>query len=273
MLAERILMTGRATLTWVIALAVALLVAAPASARPSGPTIGIGEQQPSMFTSKWWNQLEMHDARYLAPWDVMQDPYQLYLLDSWMTAARHANARVTLGFGHSLRNEWLAHRLPSWRQFQQQFRLVRKRYPWVRNYISWNEANNPRGMTAHRPGRVAQYFDVVARNCRGCNVVAADLLDWRNMIPWARAFRRAAHVKPRIWGLQTCGHPTRSPTKSRRARRGFPKGKIWFGEPGGVVLRRRPVGRKHKVRAWRYGPRHAARSVAHVFQLACMSRR
>ena len=273
MFAEGILMMGRATLTWVIAAALALVIAAPASARRAGPAIGIGEQHSSMFTSKWFNQLELHDARYLAPWDVMQDPYQLYLLDSWMAAAQRAHARVTLGFGHSLRNEYFAHRLPTWREFQQQFRLIRKHYPWVRNYISWNEANNPRGMTAHRPGRVAQYFDVVARNCRGCNVVAADLLDWRNMIPWARAFRRAAHVKPRIWGLHNYGDANHFHTKSTLALLRFTKGQIWFTETGGVVLRRQPVGRKHRIRTWRYGTRHAARSVAHVFQLACMSRR
>ena len=52
MFAEGILMTGRATLTWVIALALALVVAAPASAKRAGPAIGIGEQQSSMFTSK-----------------------------------------------------------------------------------------------------------------------------------------------------------------------------------------------------------------------------
>ncbi|HEY7077555.1 MAG TPA: hypothetical protein VH418_19390 [Solirubrobacteraceae bacterium] len=257
-----------------IALALALLVAAPASAaRRAGPTIGIGEQQPSMFTSKWWNRLEIRDARYLAPWDVMQDPYQLFLLDRWMAAARRDHARVVLGFGHSLRNEYLARHLPTWREFQAQFRLIRKRYPWIRNYIPWNEANNPRGMTAHKPRRVAQYFDVVSKNCRHCNVVAADLLDWRNMIPWARAFRRAAHVKPRIWGLHNYGDANHFHTKSTRALLRFTKGQIWFTETGGVVMRKQPVGRKHRMRTWRYGTRHAARSVAHVFQLACMSRR
>src|SRR4051812_11227639 len=101
MLAERIHVMGRATLTGVIALALVLLVAAPASAGRTGAAIGIGEQQSSMFASKWWNRLEVRDARYLAPWDVMQDPYQLYLLDSWMAAAQRTHARVTLGFGHS----------------------------------------------------------------------------------------------------------------------------------------------------------------------------
>src|SRR5689334_16184220 len=105
MFAEGILMTGRKTLTWVIALALALVVAAPASARRAGPAIGIGEQQSSMFSSKWWDRLELQDARYLAPYDVMQDRYQLSLLDTWMAAARRTHARVTLGFGHSLTNQ------------------------------------------------------------------------------------------------------------------------------------------------------------------------
>src|SRR4051794_22518316 len=129
MSAERIRMRARATLIGVMALALGLLVAAPASARRSGPVIGIGEQQASMFTSKAFNRLEMHDARYLAPWDVLQDPYQLYLLDSWMAAARHSHARIVLGFGHSFRSEQLAHRLPSWRGVPRPFRPLPRRDP------------------------------------------------------------------------------------------------------------------------------------------------
>jgi hypothetical protein len=189
-----------------------------------------------------------------------------------MAAARQSNARVVLGFGHSLRSQKLAHRLPSWRQFQRQFRLIHARYPWVHDYIPWNEANNPRGMTARRPQRAAQYFDVIVRNCRGCRVVAADLLDSQNMVSWAQAFRRHVHHRPKIWGLHNYTDANHFHTKSTRRLLHAVKGQIWFTETGGVVLRRIYKGRRVK-HTFRYGVKHAARSISHVLQLACMSRR
>ena len=58
--------------------------------------------------------------------------------------------------------------------------------PVHQNYIAWNEANSPGSLTAARPWRAAQYFDVVARNCRGCAVVAADVLDTKTVVGWVK---------------------------------------------------------------------------------------
>jgi hypothetical protein len=259
-------------MTCVVALALALVVAAPASARRAGPAIGIGEQHSEMFSSKLWKRLDMPDARYLAPWDTLQDPGQLALLDRWMASARRAHARILIGFGHSLRSAQLARHLPSQREFERQFKGFRKRYPWVRDWIVWNEANNPLGMTARRPGRVAQYFDAAMRNCRGCRIVGADLLDTRNMASWAAGFRRAAHHKPRIWGLHNYGDANRMTVKNTRKLLAVTRGQIWFTETGGVVLRRVYQGRR-VVHTYRYGASHAGKSTSHVFKLACLSRR
>jgi polysaccharide biosynthesis protein PslG len=263
---------ARRTLICLIAVALALVVAAPASARRAGPVVGLGEQQAAMFTSKWFKRLEMRDARYLAPWDVLQDPHQLSLLDTWMAAARQAHVRVVLGFGHSFRTQRLARTLPSWRQFRSQFKAVGERYPWVHDFIVWNEANNPGALTANRPRRAAQYFDVAASSCRGCRLVAADLLDTSNMIPWAREFRRYARHTPRIWGLHNYGDANRMSVKNTRKLLSVTRGQIWFTETGGVVLRRVYRG-KRVLHTYRYGARHAAAATKHALQLACLSKR
>jgi hypothetical protein len=261
---------------WRVALAVAIGIllasAGAASARPAGPVIGVGDQHPQMFGSRPWQRLGLHDARYVAPWDVLHDPSQLSLLDGWMAAARRDHIRVVISFAHSLRTEKLAHTLPTQRQFERAFKAVRARFPWVRDWIPWNEANNPGALTAHRPGRAGQYFDAVARNCRGCRVVAADLLDTSNMGPWAAKFRRAVHHKPRIWGMHNYGDANRFRVKNTERLLARTRGQIWFTETGGVVLRRQYKG--HKVlRTYRYGTRHAARAMAQVFRLACLSPR
>ena len=121
------------------------------AARRAGPLVGVGEQKPQMFASTPWKRLGLRDARYTAPWDALEDPSQLALLDAWMAAARQARVRVLLGFAHSLRTATLARTLPTQRQFERQFKRFRKRYPWVRDWLAWNEANYPGALT--EPGR------------------------------------------------------------------------------------------------------------------------
>ena len=258
-----------------LAVAVTLALAAlsqPAPAAFAGPAIGVGEQKASMFASEHWQRLGLRHARYTAPWDALDDPRQLELLDTWMAAARQAGVRVLLGFAHSLRSEELAHPLPTRRQFELQFKRFRERYPDVRDWLVWNEANHPGALTERRPRRAARFFDAVARNCRGCRIVAADVLDTPNMAWWVDRFRRHARHRPRIWGLHNYGDANGLKVKSTPLLLSMTRGQIWFTETGGVVVRRSYRGRR-VLRTYRYSLRHAARSTAHVLALSCLSRR
>jgi len=260
----------------VILLAMALVLAveppSAAAVKRAGPVIGVGEQKPTMFDNASWKSLRLRLARYTAPWDALEDSQQLALLDAWMASARRARVRVLLGFAHSLRTPQLAKKVPTARQFERQFRRFRARYPWVRDWLVWNEANHPGSPTAKRPRRAAQLFDVVARNCRGCQVVAADVLDISNMARWVARFRRAARYTPRIWGLHNYGDANGLKTKSTLKLLAMTRGKIWFTETGGLVVRRVYRGRR-VVRTYRYSLRHAARSTSHVLALSCLSTR
>jgi hypothetical protein len=249
------------------------LPAADSSAYAAGPTIGIGEQKPTMFASRPWKRLGLRDARYLAPWDVIDDPHQLALLDAWMASAREARVRVAISLQHSLRSQRLARTLPTAAQFARQFRRLRARYPTVRDWLPWNEANSPGSMTEHRPRRAAQYFDVVSRNCRGCRVVAADVIDTRGMGAWVRAFKRAARTRPRIWGLHNYVDANQFTSQGTSTLLALTRGKIWFTEVGGLVLRREYTKRGRVRKTFRYGLRHAARATAHGLRLSCLSRR
>jgi hypothetical protein len=247
-------------------------VADPARAGSRGPVIGIGEQKPAMFTSRAWRALGLRHARYTAPWDALEDPHQRQLLDDWMAAARGAGVRVLLGFAHSLRSERMARVLPKPRRFARAFVGFRKRYPWVRDWLVWNEANHRGAPTAKRPRRAAQLFDAVVSHCRGCNVVAADVLDTPGMASWVARFRRHARHRPRIWGLHNYGDANGLKVKSTPLLLALTRGRIWFTETGGVVLRRVYEG-KRVLQTFRYSLRHAARSTAHALALSCLSRR
>jgi hypothetical protein len=252
----------------VLALAAALS-ASPAAARV---VIGMGEQQPSMFSDPHWIQLGMPDARYLTAWDTLEHRRQRERLDQWMAAADAVGARVAISFQHSRRERRSALGFPKPRQFKKAFLAFRERYPEVRDWIVWNEANHPRSLSAHRPGLVAGLFDIVARNCRRCRVVGADVLDITGMTQWVHAFRRKAEERPRIWGLHNYIDAQHGRSSGTRELLAATRGKVWFTETGGWILRRK-YHRGRIVRVYRSTPRHAARATKHVLRLACLSKR
>ena len=260
-------MIARALLSLLFALA----LAAPAAAAP--PLIGIGEQKPGMFTDSRWQRLDLHEARYVTPWDTLHDPRQLDKLDAWMEAARASGTRPLIGLERSLRSAKLRRSLPTDWRFAREFRRLRARYPDVRDWITWNEANHPLQPTTNRPGRVARYFGIMVRNCRGCRIVGADVLDIKNMTSWIRRFARYAPERPRIWGLHNYGDANQlKSTGTETLLRITRSGQVWFTEAGGLVVRREYAGATVK-RVFRYSQHHAARSTRHVFKLACLSPR
>jgi hypothetical protein len=251
-----------------------LALTAPAAEAARRPVIGIGEQKVGMFSDPRWQRLDLRHVRYIAPWDALNDPRQRRLLDDWMAAARKADARVLLGFERSLRSRRLARTLPSAREFEREFVRFRSRYPEVRDWIVWNEANHPLSLTANRPRRAAQFFDAVARNCARCNVVAADVLDVSGMESWVSRFRRHAYMRPRIWGLHNYVDANRfTSTGTRALLAATGSGSVWFTETGGQVLRREYNRRGRVTREFRYPRKRAARSTLHAIRLARLSRR
>ncbi len=251
-------------------LCLALALPAQAAARP--PAIGIGEQKAGMFGDARFQRLGLSEVRYIAPWDVIRDADQRDRLDAWMAAARASGSRVVLGFQHSLRTRRLARTLPTAVQFERAFLRVRARYPDVRDWIVWNEANHPFSLTGDRPRRAARFFDVVAWNCRGCRIVAADVLDVSGMTAWVRRFQRHAVHRPRIWGLHNYVDANRFASGGTEALLRITTGSVWFTETGGLVLRREYAGTT-VTGEFRYSQRHAARATAHALRLACLSPR
>jgi hypothetical protein len=260
-------------LTVLAALLAALLGApSPAGAKIASPIVGMGEQSADMFTSELWTPLGLRHAHYLAPWDVLEDPVQLARLDAWLAAARTAGVTPLLGLSHSVRTPRRARVLPTPREYMRQFRRLRARYPYIQDWEVWNEANHRTALTNTHPERAARFFDIVARDCRGCHIVAADVLDLRGMAAWIRAFRRAAHHRPRIWGLHSWGDANHDTTRGTRTLLALTGGPIWVTETGGIVARLRHKGGR-PARRVTYTVEHAARAIRHALELASLSPR
>jgi len=135
-----------------------------------------------------------------------------------------------------------------------------------------NEANHNTQPTFKNPKRAAQYYNVTRRYCRGCRLVAADILDDPKMGAWLRVFRRTA-IRPRIWGLHNYKdtNPRRGQTLggTRKFLRLVPRGEVWLTETGGIVKFQLTNGKT----LFPFNESRAASATKRMFRLAKDNRR
>jgi Glycosyl hydrolase catalytic core len=231
----------------------ALIVPAAAPARP---LVGIGDQHASVYQDKGMRKLKLKTARLALAWDWYKDPWAVAQTDAWVAAVRGARMRPMLAFNRNWRASG-RRKVPSLKQYVHSFKLLRKRYPQVRDFSPWNEPNALEQPFYRKPGLAARYHNAMRSACRKCKVVAGDINDGANMLPWLAAYKRKVHgVK--VWGL----HNYKDSTRSRGTTFVFlnaVRGPVWLTETGG--LRNRG------------GLKGQAKSVRRVFALARASRR
>ena len=201
--------------------------------------VGIGEQSASMFSNPLFLDAGFNKARYFPSWNVALKPEESVWLDQWMAGARATGTEPLISFFAALGSACPQRpcKLPTVRQYTKAFRAFRKKWPDVKVISPWNEANHRSQPTFKHPKRAAQYYNVVRKYCKRCKIVAADVIDERNMEKWLKVFKRTAK-KPRIWGL----HNYRDTNKRKGQLLGGTKrllkavkGDVWLTETGGIV--------------------------------------
>jgi putative glycosyl hydrolase len=201
--------------------------------------VGVGDQDASMFTDPLFTQLGIKRARYFPSWNVAQKPQEAAWLDQWLGQAQATGTEPLISFTAALGSACPKRpcKLPTVRQYTKAFKAFRKRWPQVKVVNPWNEANHRSQPTFKNPKRAAQFYNAVRKSCRGCKIVAADVIDEVNMERWLTVFKRTAK-KPRIWGL----HNYRDTNKRKGQRLGGTKrllktvkGDVWLTETGGIV--------------------------------------
>lgn len=230
--------------------------------------VGIGDQGVSMFTNPLFTDLGIKRSRYFPSWDVALKPEEAGWLDQWYGAATAAGVEPLISFNVALGSACPKRpcKLPTVRQYTKAFDAFRERWPGIKVISPWNEANHRSQPTFKNPKRAAQFYNVVRKKCRGCKIVAADVIDERNMERWLKVFKRTAK-KPRIWGL----HNYRDTNPRKGQRLGGTKrllravrGQVWLTETGGIVKFVLPNG--HTL--FRKSERRAARATRRMFSLA-----
>jgi hypothetical protein len=249
-------------------LALSLLLTA-ALALPSAAhafTVGMSDQKLGMWEDPRFQQLGVNQVRILMAYDaVLKRDFRRY--DDWMAVAesRHADVLVTID-----RSPRSFTRMPTLAQYRRVVRAIRARYPFVRTMAAWNEANHKKQPTWRNPKRAAQYFNIMHQECVDrCVVVAADVLDSTNMLPWLATFKRYAR-HAHIWGLHSYQDANRfrplRATATRQLLRAV-RGQVWLTETGGIV---------RFMTTYRGGPKgeqRAARALRQTFRIAASSPR
>jgi hypothetical protein len=253
------------TRTALTALIAAACLAAPAPAAAK-LTIGIGEQNPSFFDDRRWQALDSPHVRLAVPWNALRSGWQTAELDAWIGAAERVGAKPLITFSHARGRREMY--LPTRDQLASEFRAFRRRYPHLKLFQAWNEANHGTQPTWRRPDRAARYYDAMKRNCPRCTIIAPSVLDARNMIRWIKKFRRVARRKVTIWSIHNHIDANRLRTSGTRELLRNTRGKVWFTETGGIVNRVIDGRRRRK-----YNKRNSVRATRQVFRLARLSRR
>jgi hypothetical protein len=223
----------------------ALAVPASAAARPL--VIGLGDQQHTTFQDPKLHKLGLKTARLALAWNWYTDAHTIAQTDWWVAAVRAAGMRPMISFNRSWRRgDHGGRRIPSMRRYRKSFRILRARYPYIREFSAWNEPNAPEQPFAKKPKRAARFYNAMRSACPRCTVVAGDINDSRNMSSWLAVYRR--HVRrPKVWAL----HNYRDATQSWGTTRVFlrmVRGPVWLTETGGMRSRGGLKGQARAVR-------------------------
>lgn len=246
--------TTRAVLLLIVTIAA---FAAPAAAHATihKGDVGIADQKPDMFTDPRFTALGIKRARIDLAYDVLMDPGQTAALDKWMAGAQASGVQVLVTFDRSRRPGRKGFR-PDTGSLVKQFKALLARYPFVTEWVTWNEAN-----LSQTASRTARQWKALTKACRTCTIVAADLVDRPNLAVWARKFVKSAHKQPKIWGLHNYADANQYKPRATKALLKAVKGQVWFTETGGVVKRRNGSSVQYTGESLT----HAAKAIEYIF--------
>jgi len=223
-----------------IAVLLAALVAVPAA--QAKVRVGLSEQSPRMFDESNWAKLKLKRVRYILPWDYAKSAFDHGEVTAFMNAARAKRQEVLVTFsarrGCFINNRYSkkkACRAPSQKAYKAAVKAFRKEFRYAKLFTPWNEVNHVSQPTYRKPKLAAQYYKTLKSACKGCTVMAADVLDSSDVKSYLRGFLRASKGAGRIWGLHNYKDVNRRQSRGVKNVLSVVKGKVWLTETGGIV--------------------------------------
>jgi Glycosyl hydrolase catalytic core len=241
----------------------ALLVAAAAllglpAAASAKVTVGISENNTAMFADPLFTSLGAKHVRIVMAYDVMtsKDRDLQNRVRPYLDAARAAKIEPLVSFEHHAGDANICNRkknlkkavcaLPSAKKYERNVKAFLKAFPWVKVISPWNEINHYTQPTSRNPKAAARFTDIVAKDCRKCTIVAADVLDQANdvsakrpnysrTLAYIRSFKAALRTKRSVCGIHNYSDVNRFRTTGTQALVGALGCKqVWLTETGGL---------------------------------------
>jgi hypothetical protein len=184
-----------------LALLSALAIApATASAAKVNVSVGIGDQGAGIFDVPTFQALKVKKVRYFIRWNAIDNPGELALADAYVNRAKRARVRVLMHVSSDVliraqdarRLGQDAAKLPTVKQYREKIGALIRRYGGRKlDWGVWNEANHDTQPTYKNPKRAAQFFLEMRKMCRGCKIVALDILDQKGATRYIQRWFRA----------------------------------------------------------------------------------
>ncbi len=249
--------------TRLLALVAAAAALAPA-ATAGAAVIGLADQNASAYADGRLRALKLPAARLVVPYDAATSQPQL--VATWLAAVHAAGMQPHVAFEHLKANGCPGEPcvVPSRAQYGAAVRAFIARFPQVRIYTTWNEANHESQPVSGRPEMVAAYYEELKGACATCAVVAGDVLDSGGYIRWLERFQQATDSDPQLWGLHNYGDVTYATTEGTDAVLRTVEGQLWIEETGGIVVLRNSAGRV----TLSFNEARAAASIDRAFAIA-----
>jgi hypothetical protein len=258
-------------------LAVLLALAVPATA-PAALRIGIAENTPNLFSDPLFQALGAKYARVVVSYDAMTSGNdELQRVTDYVNAAAGSGVEPLVTFEHARGAAEICNqrryrrrkqcRLPTPKQYERNFKLFRARFPLVKTFAPWNEINHFTQPTYRKPEAAARFTDIARRNCRGCKIVVADLLDqpdsnrvkktrYRSVLRYIKRFKHALKAPRTICGLHNYSDTNRFRDRGTKAIiKALRCKEIWLTETGGIYKFRAgklKASAKRQLRATKY---------------------
>ena len=223
----------------------------------NSPLIGLSDNRPETILDPRFGKSGIKRIRVQVPYDdIVNGGIRVRYLDHWFGIAKRHGIEPLVAFYRSVRSR---HLLPSAATYRRNFRLFRKRYPWVRHFSTWDEANFPAAQpTGDEPRRTAEYYRAARRECSGgrCIVLTAGFRadGSAHSASWLDEFNRHIGRGPHTWGLVAHPDVNRFQDLYTRDFLARTQGPVWVTEVGAVNFfgRGLPPSISRQTRAMRY---------------------
>jgi hypothetical protein len=232
----------------------ALAVPAAASAKL---TVGISENQPTMFGDPLFQQLGAKHARVVVAYDVVQKGgYDLTRVAQYLGNAQAQGVEPLVAFEHTRGDASRCDqrknfkkticKAPTTAQYTSALKAFFAAFPQVKVIAPWNEINHFTQPTSRDPKLAAKFTNIAHTVCPDCTLVVGDVLDqadnpsakrptFNNTKKFIKSFRSALKVPRTVCGIHNYSDVNRFRTTGTRALiSALGCKQYWLTETGGL---------------------------------------